>query len=169
MNPWQVTCLQSRCLPRRHSFRVVFPLYAVFKFSGVVEEQEGGQEGVGMYSGVKEECKNNSLRDWLTWLGMGCGGWHVRSLSGDWGGAQFAACIWRQEATLAVAGHLLYSKSFTNGSLMLKYLRINNSMETGQTVGGWLNQSDPELTIHIYDVQFFSAKDCLFKVNKIMF
>lgn len=41
-------------------------MYAVFKFSGVVEEQEGGQKGVGMYSGVKEECKNNSLRDWLT-------------------------------------------------------------------------------------------------------
>lgn len=48
---------------------------------------------------------------------------------------------------------------------MLKYLHINNSMESGQTAGGWLNQSDPELTINIYDVQFFSAKDCLFKVK----
>lgn len=65
-----------------------------------------------------------------------------------------------------MAGHLLYSKSFTNGSPMLKYLHVNNSIESGQTAGGWLNQNDPELTINLYDVQFFSVKDCLFKVKK---
>lgn len=53
-------------LSRRRFFQVVFPLYAVLKFSGVVKEQEGGQEAVGVYSGVKEENKNNSLRNWLT-------------------------------------------------------------------------------------------------------
>lgn len=53
-------------LSRRRFFPGVFPLYAVLKFSGVVEEQEGGQKGVGVYSGVEEEPQNSSLRDWLT-------------------------------------------------------------------------------------------------------